>query len=217
MQVTIASLKAAIARKNYKWFDNAPNIIGIRTALQVPDVFNDVMCVVYKENGVEKLFTAIFTSEPGTTYQKKLLNEKGVWVMMPAQMIDAYSLGYHQQKLDHKCLRSTGKIYGQREDDRDGKLFNDPTMNPPSWQEGSNIGANIHGALNKKGVDLTVTVGPWSAGCQVFERWSKKEEFIGILENYEKANKSLWKKITEWVFGKSGITYTYTLIEEKDL
>lgn len=193
MQINIDTLKKAIAKKGYKWFDNAPNIIGVRTTLQVPDVFNDVMCIVYKENGVEKLFTATFTSEPGVAYQKKLLNPKGCWVMMPNQMIDAYTIGLHQGKADHVCLKSSGKIYGLRDADLDGIAGNSGT---PAWAEGSGIGANIHGA-NKAGI--TSKIGPWSAGCQVINDWKKKEELIVICK-------------------KSGATkFTYTLIEEKDL
>ncbi len=195
MRIDIPTLKAVIAKKHYKWFEDAPNMISIRTALQVPDVFNDIFAIVYKENGVEKLFTTTITTEPGTTYQKKLLNAKGCWVMMPAQMIDAYTVGLHQGKADHKCLKSSGKIYGLREDDKDGILFNDKDA-VATWVEGTTVGANIHGT-NKTG--QTKTVGPWSGGCQVMDHWLKKEEMISIMERlYPK------KKIT------------YTLLEEKD-
>lgn len=194
MQITIDTLKKAIAKKGYKWFDNAPNIIGIRTNLQVPDVFNDVMCVVYKDGGVEKLFTATFTSEPGVAYQKKLLNPKGCWVMMPSQMVDAYTMGFHQGKADHRALRSTGKIFGLRDADLDGIAGNSGT---PAWAEGSGIGANVHGA-NKAGV--TSKIGPWSAGCMVLNDWKKKEEMMNILDKFYKGQK-----------------YTYTLITESDL
>jgi hypothetical protein len=209
MQITIDTLKKAIAKKGYKWFDNKPHLIAVRTNLQVPDVFNDVIFLVYKDT----LMSAICTTEPGVAYQKKLLNPKGCWVMMPAQMEDAYGLGYHQGKTDHTCLKSFGKIFGLREDDKDGILFNDKDA-VASWQEGSGIGANIHGA-QKAGI--TKYVGPWSAGCQVINNWKHKEEFINFLIEFEKSNKSLWKTITAWVFGKSGIRYTYTLLNESDL
>jgi len=199
MKIDIPTLKAVIAKKKYKWFEDQPNIIAIRSKLQVPDVFNDPFCIVYKEGGVEKLFSAIVTTEPGTTYQKKLLNEKGVWVMDPAQMIDAYSPGFHQSKPDHRCLRSTGKIFGHREDDKDGVLFND-TNAVSAWADGNSIGANIHGAYHKDNIDLTKTVGPWSAGCQVHERWSKKEQMMDIVEK-------LYPKLKH---------FTYTLLLESD-
>lgn len=33
----------------YKWSATVPNIIGIRTTLQVPDVFNDFLCLIFKQ------------------------------------------------------------------------------------------------------------------------------------------------------------------------
>ena len=38
MNLTIEKLRNAIRKLNYKWFNDAPNIIGIRSALQVPDI-----------------------------------------------------------------------------------------------------------------------------------------------------------------------------------
>jgi len=189
MKITIDTLKAAFTKLSYKWFDF--QVIGNRTTLQVPDAFNDFMCVV---NGNE-LFIATCTTEPGTTYQKKLLNPKGCWVMMPNQMIDAYTIGLHQGKADHVCLKSSGKIYGLREDDKDGIVLNDKDA-VASWHEGSGIGANIHGA-NK--LAKSTIVGSWSAGCQVLNVWKDKEKLIELCKN-------------------SGLNkFTYTLLNETDI
>jgi hypothetical protein len=196
--ITIDSLKKTIQSLNYIWFEDKPNIIAIRTKLQVPDVFNDILCIVYKKNNIEYLYTTTITTEPGVYYQKKLLNPKGCWVMMPAQMIDAYAPGFHQNKTDHRCLRSLGKIYGLREDDKDGIIGNDKDA-VATWVEGSTVGANIHGA--KKLQDLTEIVGQNSAGCQVHSRWSKKEEMMDIVEKLYPNLKRV----------------TYTLIKEEDL
>jgi len=199
MNITIQKLKEVILKKNYKWFENQINLIGIRTKLQVPDVFNDLLFLVYKnEKGEEVMFTTTYTTEPGVYYQKHLLNPKGCWVMMPNQMIDAYKLGLHQGKADHKCLKSVGKIYGLREDDKDGIVLNDKDA-IASWVEGNTVGANFHGA--KKLIDLTEIVGQNSAGCQVINRWSKKEEVCAIAKLYEKVNNGL---------------ITYTLLTEQD-
>lgn len=195
MQVDINLLQAVIARKKYQWFNDKPNIIAVRTTLQVPDVFNDPIFIAYKKNGVDTLFTATITTEPGITYQKKLLNPKGCWVMMPNQMIDAYSPGFHQGKPDHRCLRSTGKIFGLRDADLDGIAGNSGT---PVWVDGTTVGANIHGA-NKAGI--TAKVGPWSAGCQVYNDWKKKEEMMDIVQK-------LYPRLAK---------VTYTLLTEKDL
>lgn len=245
MKLDIPTLKAAIAKKNYKWFEDQPNLIAIRTNLQVPDVFNDFLCVVWKQRpmptglndtqkqewlkanlfygkdgkpltvdgdfgaqsqhalaqyeslvGKERIHISTITTEPGVAYQKKLLNPKGCWVMMPAQMINAYKSGYHQSKKDHRCLQSLGKIYGLRDADLDGIAGNSGT---PQWVEGSTVGANIHGS-NKAGI--TPKIGPWSAGCQVHNDWKKKEEMMDIVDTYKDVNNG-------WV--------TYTLLEEKDL
>lgn len=195
MQIDINLLQAVIARKKYQWFNDKPNIIAVRTTLQVPDVFNDPIFIAYKDKGVDKLFTAMITTEPGITYQKKLLNPKGCWVMMPNQMIDAYSPGFHQGKPDHRCLRSTGKIFGLRDADLDGIAGNSGT---PVWVDGTTVGANIHGA-NKAGI--TAKVGPWSAGCQVYNEWKKKEEMMDIVEK-------LYPRLAK---------VTYTLLAETDI
>lgn len=195
MTLDIATLRRTLAKKGYIWYEDKPNIIGIRSSLNVPDVFNDILAIVYKKNGEEKLYTSTITTEPGVTYQKKLLNPAGCWVMMPAQMVDAYSPGLHQGKADHRCLRSTGKIFGLRDADLDGIAGNSGT---PVWVDGTKVGANIHGA-NKAGI--TRQIGPWSAGCQVHNDWKKKEEMMDICEK-------LYPKVKK---------FTYTLVLEEDL
>jgi hypothetical protein len=49
MEITTDLLRRTSNRLNYKWFDSSVNIIGIRTTLQVPDVFNDFLCCVFKQ------------------------------------------------------------------------------------------------------------------------------------------------------------------------
>lgn len=46
MTITIDKLKSTIEKKGYKWYLDRPNIIGIRSTLDVPDSFNDFLCVV---------------------------------------------------------------------------------------------------------------------------------------------------------------------------
>jgi hypothetical protein len=47
MNITIDILKNTISKKGYKWYTDRPNLIGIRTTLDVPDSFNDFFCLVY--------------------------------------------------------------------------------------------------------------------------------------------------------------------------
>lgn len=192
--ISLDSLKRTQQSLNHKWFEDQPNIIGIRTTLCIPDVFNDILVIAYKSGTDYKMFTAIITTEPGTTYQKKLLNPKGCAVMQPGQFINAYKLGYHQWKKDHRALVQVGKILLKRDKDLDGIPGNSGEL---EWNTGA--GCNIHGA--NKGI-VTSKIGPWSAGCQVHERWSKKEEMCDIAQLYEKVNNGL---------------LTYTLLEERQL
>lgn len=53
MKIEIQTLKDVLAKKGYKWDDNL-NLIGIRTTIQAPDIFNDLMCVVWKQKEMPK-------------------------------------------------------------------------------------------------------------------------------------------------------------------
>lgn len=244
--ITIDGLKKSISKLKYKWFDDQLNLIAIRTQEQIPDVFNDYLCLVWKQPiledtltpieaqqflnkylftddsgnklkedgdlgkksreayanydkfaGKERIFITVCTTEPGVYYQKKLLNKDGCWVMMPAQMIDAFKSGYHQGKEDHRALRSVGKIFGLREDDKDGIILNDKDAKS-FWIDGHLVGSNIHGALKKL---VTKLIGPWSAGCTVCEDWDDKEIVMDIADIFKDVNNGL---------------ITYTLITEND-
>lgn len=113
--------------------------------------------------------------------------------MKPGQYVDCYSIGPHQNKPDHKALIQVGKITVIRDKDLDGIAGNSGT------EDTGLFGVNIHGA-QKTGA--TKTVGPWSAGCNVFSTWKHKEELISVCEKFRvyTANK-----------------FTYTLITEKQL
>ena len=187
--LTIDNLKATMKKMGYVWFENRPNIIGIRTTLLVPDKFNDLLCLV---TGNElKVYT--ITTEPGVTHQKKLLNAKGCAVLKPGQYIEAYAIGFHQNKPDHKALVQVRSVTVLRDKDLDGIAGNSGT------DDKGLFGINIHGA-NK--LTKTALIGAWSAGCQVFENWKDKEDLIAKCETYRTACKNL---------------FTYTLIEEKQL
>ena len=206
MNLSASKIKEVYLKKGYSWDEKKPIIGGIRSSMNVPNVFNDVLFLIIPGK-VEKYYT--ITTDPGTTYLKHPINPKGCFIMKPGQHKDCWSLGYHQHKADHKALRQVGNITGYRDNDKDAEF----DMVTGTEETSAGNGVNCHGT--KKGY-VTKEVGPWSAGCQVFLVWMEKEEFINFLCEWEKANKSFWKKITDWVFGTSGIRYTYTLLEEKD-
>ena len=207
MNITISSLKNTVEKLNYKWFEDRPNIIGVRTKLEVPDVFNDLLAVVYKEDNIEKMKVFCITTEPGVFYQKDLLNSQGCAIVEPGQWLDAYSIGFHKgydgTKINpktqtpypsHRALLLTGHIMIKRDADKDGTAGNSGVV-----VKGDGTGCNIHGAMR---ADVTRTIGPWSAGCQVFAAWKEKETFMDICEKYRNL-----------VHNK----FTYTLIKEEQL
>ncbi|MCE3278042.1 MAG: hypothetical protein K0S44_233 [Bacteroidetes bacterium] len=193
MNLSIETLKTTLSKLNYRWYNDRPNIIGIRTTLSVPDVFNDVLCIVYPDNGKEVLKTYLITTEPGVKYQKQLLNPKGCAVIKPGQYENAYAVGFHQGKTDHRALIQSGLITVIRDKDLDGTAGNSGT------EDSGYFGCNIHGA-NK--LTKTEKIGAWSAGCQVHAVWSNKEEMVNICEKFKTA---------------TGNRFTYTLIKETDL
>lgn len=191
--LTIEVLKNTFKKFGYTWYSDRPNIIGIRTTLDVPEAFNDIMCIVYPEGGTEVMKTYTTTTNPGTYWLQNPMNKLGAAVLKPGQYINSHAVGYHQNKQEHKALVQVGKVTVYRDNDKD-------KYSEEQGIEDSGLhGINIHGAnKNMK----TMAIGKWSAGCTVFQVWSHKEEFIAICEKF--------KKITSNKF-------TYTLLRESEL
>ena len=241
MKIDIQTLKNAITKKGYKWYDDL-NIIGIRTTLQVPDAFNDLMCIVWKQVampsglspvdqqhwlndnlyvgadgtaltldgnfgpksqyalaqynatvGKERMKTYTITTDPGLYWLENPMSTLGTAVLKPGQWVNCWAIGYHHQKPDHEALVQIGSVSVYRDGDKDNVAESSPTI------ENGLFGINIHGS-NKIGT--SVRIGKWSAGCQVFNEWTKKEEFISICKTFKASH---------------GNKFTYSLLEEKDI
>jgi len=188
--INIQSIMNTIKALNYIWYTDRPNIIGIRTEIDVPNVFNDFIFIEY--SGEYKIY--VITTNPGIYWLEHPENKLGTAVLKPGQYVDSHSIGFHQGKPDHRCLRQTGTLVVYRDNNHD--LFSDETG---TEDKGTGFGVNIHGA---KKVGETIKIGEFSAGCQVFNDWSHKEEFVDICEKY--------KIVTNNKF-------TYTLIKEKQI
>jgi hypothetical protein len=172
------------AKKFVVYEDGTINTIGIRSTNRVPDQFDDVIHLTWKNQQTEQWNDVSFqiTTDPGKevlnrTAPADYLNPAGTAVMKDGeQYIDAYQLGDHFKK---PALVQTGrnpvKFWRQltpREDGSTSRL---------QWED-SNVGEftdyaglNIHRAL-----DETVRVGLFSAGCQVFKRNNDFEKALGI-------------------------------------
>ena len=133
------------------------------------------------------------TTDPGSHWEKNILNKDGVAILVPNQYRGSHEIRKHQGKYEALCQKKPVKVY--RDNNKDGKY----DMLEENIHEGI-FGINIHKAGSR--VEGSTQIDKWSAGCQVF---SKESDFNQLMELAHKA-KDLY-----------GNSFTYTLIESKDL
>lgn len=188
--ITIDKFKETFNKKEYIWHIDRPNIIGIRTSLQLPDVFNDILFMEYE--GKTFISTA-FTTEPGIAMLSNPINDKGTALLVPNQYKNCWSLGFHKQRKEHRALVQVDVVSVYRDSDKDN------LAEITNVTDKGLFGINIHGTRPDR---LVKAIGEFSAGCQVFHRWEQKEDFIDILYTYK---------------DKVNNKFTYTLLLEEDL
>lgn len=241
MKITTQLLKSSILNKGYKWFSDRPNLIGVRTSIDSPNLFNDLFCLswtqekmmdgltsiqkqqwlnnnlyfdpkgaILKEDGdfgknsefayntylseigKERLKVWQITTDPGTYWLNNPLNRLGTAVLKPNQWVDSWSIGNHQGKSDHPALVQTSKITVYRDNDKDN-------LSEMGKEDVGLFGINIH---RSNATGRTMTIGKWSAGCQVFQTKSDFDQLLRICNLYRK---------------RLNNKFTYTLILERDL
>jgi hypothetical protein len=199
MRYTREQIQKAVESKGYKWFEGGDynlNIVGVRnsdTHGVVTNKFDDKLTVSYSVNGEMKYHEFDATTDPGSHWEKNLLNKDGVAILVPNQYRGSHEIRKHQGKYEALCQKKPVKVY--RDNNKDGKY----DMLEENIHEGI-FGINIHKAGSR--VEGSTQIDKWSAGCQVF---SKESEFNQLMELAYKA-KNLY-----------GNTFSYTLIESKDL
>lgn len=75
--LTIPQLQTIIKRKGYKWFDDQPNLIGIRATNYRSDEFCDVMYVIWKQPRI----VTLSVPDMGVRVKQQQLNK---WLFMGA-------------------------------------------------------------------------------------------------------------------------------------
>jgi hypothetical protein len=192
---TKEQIEKAVKSKGYVWFEGAKdfdlNIVGVRnsaTGNKVTNAFDDIITVSFKENGNWAYKEWANTTDPGTKGVKEFHNAAGVARLVEGQYRGSHAIGLHQGK--YEALRQVKPVKVYRDANRD------MTYDETKIQEGI-FGINIH----KAGVDSTF-VENWSEGCQVFKRAADFEEFMAICRKAAKIH---------------GASFTYTLIESKDI
>jgi hypothetical protein len=197
MLYTREKIEAAVKSKGYVWFADEANkgydvnIVGVRnssTGNKVTNVFDDVITISFKKDGVWQYFEWANTTEPGKKGVMEYHNAAGVARLVEGQYRGSHALGLHQGK--YEALRQAKPVKVYRDANKD-MVFDETKITEGVY------GINIH----KAGKDST-WVENWSEGCQVFKRVKDFDEFMGIVKKAAKIH---------------GNSFTYTLIESADI
>lgn len=197
MEFTRSQVEKAVKSKGYKWFENGDynlNIVGIRnssTNNEITNKFDDLITVSYKIEGIWYFHQWEATTDPGLHWAENLLNKEGVAILVPGQYRGSHAIGRHR---NYTALRQQKplKVYRDKDKDKEYDLIEE------NIQEGIYY-INIHRA---NAWSTSTQIDKWSAGCQVI---ANNHNFDKLMELANKA-KDKW-----------GNSFTYTLIESKDI
>lgn len=216
MTVTYENLEAIVKGKGYKWFTEPGklNLIGIRTNLIVPNVYNDIMCIAYIDaKGVKKAFNYAQTTLPGKFWLNNPMNPKGAGILRPGQYT-SWVKGTHGKTRPHDALiQIGGPVNIWRDNDKDDIAeFEGKGV---TKEDNVYIGLNIHASWAKGD---RAFIDKDSAACQVsFNSWNH-EQMMALVDayiisqlGYLPTNKAIMEN------PKLQVKFTYTLLEEKDL
>lgn len=199
-KVMVEQYKKVFSEKGYAFFENGDynlNIVGVRNDSGDASKFDDFLNVLYKVDGEWVCDVYPATTEPGTSILRrpiKAVRHKGTAILVPDQYRSTYRIGTHGGKRSYTALvQRGGKVRVARDNNRDSK----PDYHNP--EEEGWFGINIH---KHWGSDARVNTGGVSAGCQVFQSSKDFYEFMDTCQ----------QSADKW-----GNSFTYTLIEEKDL
>ena len=200
MNLTYDKIKDVVLAKNYKWFESDSynlNIVGVRnsdTDGEVTNKFDDQITLSYMIDGNREFHQFDCTTDPGKHWVENVMNDNGVAILVPGQYRGSHKIRLHQGRYEALGQQKPVKVY------RDNNLDDCYDFDESSIQEGL-FGINIHRATKYAGKKSS-QIDRWSAGCQVIAAYDDFMQFMQICNNA----KDLW-----------GNSFTYTLIESKDL
>jgi len=200
MNLTYDKIKDAVLAKGYKWFESDSynlNIVGVRnseTNDEVTNKFDDKMTLSYMIGNSREFHQFDCTTDPGKHWVENVMKESGVAILVPGQYRGSHKIRLHQGRYEALGQQKPVKVY--RDNNLDGCYdFDESTI-----EEGL-FGINIHRATKYAGKKSS-QIDKWSAGCQVIAAYNDYMQFMQICNNA----KDIW-----------GNSFTYTLIESKDL
>lgn len=168
------------------------NLVGIRTADDRSNTFNDFMLVFYADGSSWAWFPFPITTDPGLYWRQNLANVDGTAILADGQHRAMWKLGKHRGRYDALVQNKPVPVY--RDADQDGVLdFDVP-------QQVGEFGINMHRANEER---RSVQVDKWSAGCQVF---ADPHHFAFVMRLCNLQVETLGYK-----------TFTYTLMTEQKI
>lgn len=243
MNITIDLLKSTISKLKYKWFTDRPNMIGIRSTMDVPDAFNDFFCIVYSvpamPAGLSIKDQQIHLNKwgfKGANGQK--LAEDGA----PGKNTD-FALTQYNASVGKEVLKiypnttNPGVYWLNNPMSKLGTAILKPNQWVDCWQLGFHQGKTDHRALVQCGKVTVYRDNNKDNNYQLNESATETGLFGINIHGSGKAAPS--KQIGKWSAGcnvfsnwehkedvmnicdmfkaKTGNKFTYTLIDEKDL
>ena len=169
------------------------NIIGLRSENDNSNLFDDTLCIIYRNRRLEWTVTRYpITTDPGRPYLEKPMRPEGCAILVPGQYRSVYEYGLHRGQYNALVQRGEMAVW------RDNNKNNILDRSGPQYVDDS-FGLNIHKAgANSPSVEW------WSAGCQVFKYSRDFADFMGLC------------RLQQRCFPRGGNRYTYTLIDIED-
>lgn len=200
-KIVAEQYKDTFESKGYAFFENGDynlNIIGVRNDSGDASKFDDFITVIYRVDNQWVCDTYPVTTEPGVSILRRPLKEvehKGTAILVPGQYRSTYKIDWHgnRQKGHMALCQRGGQVSVWRDNNRDST----PDTHGP--EDKGWYGINIH---KHRGSDARINTGGASAGCQVFQ---SSKDFAEFMETCDDAR------------DKWGNSFTYTLLEEKDV
>lgn len=227
LNLNYSLLKKIILAKGYQWFDEAykPNIVGVRTSVIQPNIYNDLMFIAWKDKfGKEYFHSYTQTTLPGKYHlNNPNVQQQGCAILVPGQYLNCWIKGTHGKTRPHDALvQFGGPVIVWRDNDKDDiPEFEGPGVH---LQKNAWIGLNLHAPWSeeeRKFIDKD------SAACQVASNskahvrflmnvvdlciknklgYIPKNSDLHIVDEHGKlVNQKLW------------VYFSYTLLVESDL
>lgn len=227
LNLNYSVLKKIILAKGYQWFEKPyqPNIIGLRSNTILPNIYNDLMFIAYKDEfGKEFFANYTQTTLPGKFHlNNPNIKQNGCGILMPGQYVNCWIKGTHGNTRPHDALvQFGGPVNVWRDNDKDDiPEFEGPNV---TIQKGVYIGCNLHAPWTeeeRKFIDKD------SACCQVASNsWAHVKFLIAPVDLYIKKQLGYIPKNSDLhitdvkgnlVNKKLWVYFSYTLLIEDDL